>query len=230
MSVSGEIYVFVGVAQMRLTTIEAMSLSEAWYLCIREIMDGSYEYTVDRGSFVGRKRRELDFITLRVECPGIRPLVPDVPIGVPPPTDMEFIEKYLLYMMDETRWSSEESYTYGEDIAPQLPFVVSMYAEEGFETNQACMAVGDRHSIRLEHPQCLRLIDTRVRHGKLHFIVYFRSWDLWGGFPTNLAALQLMKEHMADVIGVADGELLACSKGLHLYEHQWDVANMVLRR
>ena len=80
--------------------------------------------------------------------------------------------------------------------------------------------------IRLDDPPCLRLIDTRVRYGKLHFILYFRSWDLWGGFPSNLGGLQLVKEYMAQEIGVEDGEIIAVSKGLHLYDYSWDLAKI----
>ena len=74
--------------------------------------------------------------------------------------------------------------------------------------------------IKLDDPPCLRIIDTRVRYGKLHFILYFRSWDLWGGFPSNLGGLQLVKQYMAEEIGVEDGEIIAVSKGLHLYDIQ----------
>jgi len=51
---------------------------------------------------------------------------------------------------------------------------------------------------------------------------------LWGGFPANLGSLQLSKEYMAEEIGVTDGFLVAINKGLHLYEHCWDLAKMVL--
>jgi len=74
------------------------------------------------------------------------------------------------------------------------------------------------------------MIDTRLREGKLNFVVYFRSWDLWAGFPSNMAALQLLKEYMASEIGVEDGELVAMSKGLHLYEYTWELAKAVVRR
>jgi thymidylate synthase len=80
--------------------------------------------------------------------------------------------------------------------------------------------------IKLADPPCLRLIDTRVRYGKLHFILYFRSWDLWGGFPSNLGGLQLVKQYMAEEIGVDDGEIIAASKGLHLYEYAWELAKI----
>ena len=84
-------------------------------------------------------------------------------------------------------------------------------------------------SFYLSDPPCLRAIDTRIRDDKLNFIVYFRSWDLWAGFPSNLAAIQLLKEYMACEIGVADGELIASSKGLHLYQYAWDLARATAR-
>jgi thymidylate synthase len=73
------------------------------------------------------------------------------------------------------------------------------------------------------------MIDTRIRNGRLNFVVYFRSWDLWAGFPSNLAAIQLLKEYMSSEIGVEDGEIVAMSKGLHLYEYSWELAKAVVR-
>jgi len=86
------------------------------------------------------------------------------------------------------------------------------------------MEIGMPSDIKLNDPPCLRLIDTRVRYGKLHFIIYFRSWDLWGGFPSNLGGIQLVKQFMAEEIGVEDGEMILISKGLHLYEYAWEWA------
>jgi thymidylate synthase len=91
------------------------------------------------------------------------------------------------------------------------------------------MAVGGKDSISLSDPPCLRGIDTRIRDDRLHFIIYFRSWDLWAGFPSNLAAIQLLKEYMASEIEVDDGELIATSKGLHLYEYAWELAKTTVR-
>jgi len=214
---------------VEITTIEAKTLPEAWFLCIKEAMDNGYEYVIDRGSHQGAKRKELYSTTIRVEYPGSRPLVPDVPLGVPPPSSMDYVESYLPYLMVGTKEKNEQ-YTYGEDIDYQLKELVRIYKEGGFGTNQACMSIGSKESIFLESPQCLRVIDTRVWEGKLTFYVYFRSWDLWAGFPSNLAAIQLLKEYVALELDVEDGELIAYSKGLHLYSHHWKLANMVLRR
>ncbi len=65
--------------------------------------------------------------------------------------------------------------------------------------------------------QCLRGIDTWIENNKLHFACYFRSNDLWGAFPQNYGGLQLVKEYMAESIGVEDGPLIAISKDLHIY-------------
>lgn len=66
--------------------------------------------------------------------------------------------------------------------------------------------------------QCLRGIDTWIEDEKLHFWVYFRSWDLWGGFPVNLGGIQLMKQYMAGEMGVGDGSMIVSCKDLHVYE------------
>jgi len=208
---------------MDISLVEARDLSEAWFLSLREVLIKGYEYNIERGSYAGQRRKELDFIVVKISNPGNRPLTPDVPSGVPAPTTMEYIESYLPYLMTAHR-AEEEQYTYGQYLEGQITEVIKIYKENGYNTNQAYMAVGDSQSIFLTDPPCLRGIDTRVRYGKLHFIAYFRSWDLWAGFPSNLAAMQLLKEYMASEIGVEDGEMIATSKGMHLYEYSWELA------
>ena len=213
---------------MEISIIEARDLSEAWFLCLGKTLNEGHEYKIERGSYAGEQRKELDFVVVRVKNPGTKPLIPDVPQGIPPPTSMEYVESYLPYLMTAHKKEGEQ-YTYGQYLETQIAEVIRMYKEDGYNTNQAFMAVGDSQSLSLSDPPCLRAIDTRVRDDKLHFIVYFRSWDLWAGFPSNLAAIQLLKEYMASEIGVEDGELLTMSKGLHLYEYSWDLAKAVVR-
>jgi thymidylate synthase len=138
---------------------------------------------------------------------------------------MEYIESYLPYLMTAHKKEGEQ-YTYGQYLETQIAEVIRMYKEDGHNTNQAYMAVGDIKSISLSDPPCLRGIDTRIRDNRLHFFVYFRSWDLWSGFPANLGALQKLKEWMASEIGVEDGQIIALSKGLHLYDHCFKYAEL----
>jgi len=208
--------------------IMARDLSEAWFLCLRKTLTEGYDYKIERGSYAGQRRKELDFVIVQIRNPGTRPLIPDVPQGVPPPTSTEYIENYLPYLMTAHKAEGEQ-YTYGQYLEKQISEVIRMYKEDGYNTNQAFMAVGDSQSIFLSDPPCLRGIDTRIRDNKLHFVVYFRSWDLWAGFPSNLAAIQLLKEYMSSEIGVDDGEIIAMSKGMHLYEYAWELARTTAR-
>lgn len=215
---------------MKITTVEAKTLPEAWFVLVKKALKDGYVYTIERGSFAGQQRTELDFVTVKIEYPGVRPIIPDVPCGIPAPTTMEYVQNYLPYLMCDAEKKPNEQYTYGQYLEKQIAQVIDMYKRDGFNTNQAYMAVGDQESINLSDPPCLRGIDTRVRYGKLHFVVYFRSWDLWAGFPSNLAAIQLLKEYMASEIGVEDGELIACSKGLHLYGYTLDLSKQLVNR
>ena len=213
---------------MEISVIEARDLSEAWFLCLRKTLTEGYEYKIERGSFSGQRRKELDFVVVQIRNPGTKPLIPDVPPGVPPPTSTEYIENYLPYLMTAHKAEGEQ-YTYGQYLEKQISEVIRMYQEDGYNTNQAFMAVGDSQSIFLSDPPCLRGIDTRIRDNKLNFVVYFRSWDLWAGFPSNLAAIQLLKEYMSSEVGVDDGEIIAMSKGMHLYEYAWELAKTTAR-
>jgi thymidylate synthase len=213
---------------VKISLIDARDLSEAWFLCLRKTLTEGYDYKVERGSYAGQYRKELDYVVVQIRHPETRPLVPDVPQGVPPPTSMEYIESYLPYLMTAHKAKGEQ-YTYGQYLEKQIAEVIRMYKKDGYNTNQAFMSVGNEQSILLSDPPCLRGIDTRIRDGRLHFFAYFRSWDLWAGFPSNLAAIQLLKEYMSSEIGVEDGELVASSKGLHLYQYAWDLAKATAR-
>ncbi|HEC69486.1 MAG TPA: thymidylate synthase [Candidatus Omnitrophica bacterium] len=229
--------------------IEAFDVDDAWFQALDKILDYGYVYTIERGSYKGERRLEFDFVTIKISNPShqIIPIIPEG-VAIPAPTDMEYVKNYLGYLLTGEKTETED-YTYGERLVSpkvkvsenklyreiplevnQIEEVIRIYKEEGFGTNQAIMEIGMPSDIKLTDPPCLRLIDTRVRYGKLHFILYFRSWDLWGGFPSNLGGLQLVKQYMAEEIGVEDGEIIAVSKGLHLYEYAWEWAKIRTRK
>jgi len=227
--------------------IEAFDLDDAWFQGLSRILEYGYVYTITRGSYKGQKRLEFDFVTIRIKNPShqIIPIIPEGS-GIPAPTSMEYINNYLSYLLTGQKTETED-YTYGErlvdakarvkqvlngkEMVQEMPLevnqveeVIKIYKTQGHGTNQAVMEIGMPSDIKLDDPPCLRLIDTRIRYGRLHFFPYFRSWDLWGGFPSNLGGLELVKQYMAEEIGVENGEIIATSKGLHLYDYSWDLA------
>lgn len=108
----------------------------------------------------------------------------------------------------------------------QIEWVIETYKTRGHRNNQMVLQVAKPDDILLLDPPCLRSIDTRVQQGFLHFIIYFRSWDLWGGLPANLAGLVALQEYMASEIGVKVGKMVVESKGLHLYGYAEKLAKM----
>jgi len=108
----------------------------------------------------------------------------------------------------------------------QIEWIIDTYKRFGQRNNQMVLQVAHPSDVTLIDPPCLRSIDTRIQDDTLHFFVYFRSWDLWGGLPANLAGIQNLKEYMAGQIGVQDGEMVVESKGLHLYGYAEDLAKL----
>jgi thymidylate synthase len=225
--------------------IEARDLPDAWFSCLWTILDEGHEYTIDRGSYEGQKRLEFDYVTVHIKYPGTRPLLPDIPpnYGIPNPVADDYLDGYLPYLMTD-HIEPGEQYTYGNRLNGYLERIdkvsdVSTDGQVGYwirslkknpNTNQAILQVGQPNDCFLTDPPCLRHLDCRIKDNKLHFVIYFRSWDLWNGFSANLAAIQMLKEYMASEIGVEDGEIIASSKGLHLYDYAWDLAKIRTNR
>ena len=112
-----------------------------------------------------------------------------------------------------------------EKFLSQVDLAVEVYKNHP-RTNQMVLQVAKPTDMLLLDPPCLRHIDTRIQDGKLHFYPYFRSWDLWSGYPANLAGISMLQEHMAGQIGVEQGEMVCTSKGLHLYDYSVSFAEM----
>ena len=123
---------------------------------------------------------------------------------------------------------------FGERVLPPVEFhvlnqiehVISTYQQYGPRNNQMVLQVARPEDLLLNDPPCLRHIDTRIQDGKLHFFPYFRSWDLWGGFPANMTGISYLQEYMAGEIGVEQGEIICSSKGLHIYGYAKEIAEI----
>jgi len=172
---------------------------------------------------------------------------------IPPPVEsMEYVHNYCAkYLLDDSRLPNE-TYRYSNWLARGLERVKE-HLRQGRNTNQTAINIGswlplEKPSLTDEKnrtyqalcldtdafidpgteehdPACMRLVDFRVdQSDTLHLFVYFRSWDLWSGFPANLAGLQLMKFLLAEELELQDGKIIAASKGLHIYDHAYQVA------
>ena len=223
---------------MKVVSIEAVTLDDAWHQAVYNLFEHGRRYTIEQGSYTGSKRIEFDFVVVRVKAPGEEPRLPKIPeqLNIPAPVNEDYVVNYFNDYIMGGKKAQDEDYTYGERLTNaadlkgnflnQVGTAISRYKKEGFGTNQIILQVGQPSDLLLSDPPCLRHVDTKMQDNTLHFFPYFRSWDLWGGFPANLAALQLLKEYMAAEIGVRDGEIIAASKGLHIYKHVEELAKL----
>lgn len=215
-------------------SVFAKTLEEAWQLVMWLCVRNGYDYKVEQGSYVGQIRRQLPHITIVVTEPWIKPLAPRMPEGlsIPPPTSDEKIENYFVEYLMSQELRPNEQYTYGSYIVPQLPRIIELLKVSRGMTNQACVTIGDRGSVNLSDPPCLKVVSFKVVSGRLVMAVYFRSWDLFCGLPVNLGGLQLLKEYVLIELreaglGLRDGEIVAFSDRLHIYEQYFSFVNQL---
>jgi thymidylate synthase len=224
---------------MRYYNTICRDLGSAWFELIDIILKQGRIWTIDHGSYQGQQRLEFDYVTVHITNPGSRPLLPEIPthLNIPAPYTLDDLNAYLPYLMTDAPPKPNEQYTYGERITPQMEEIIRRYKTNGFGSNQECIAVARPKDIMLDDPPCLRQIDCRIypdsarqphEPAALHFVVYFRSNDLFNGFPGNMAAIRLMQEYMAECIGVQAGEIIYSSKGLHLYDHVWEISKTLV--
>lgn len=217
---------------MKIINIKANDLPDSWFQLLYSILDNGREFTIDKGSYEGQKRLEFDYVNVQIKQPFLKdsqgwPLIPIMPDGcnIPAPTTIEYIADYASYILTPNK-QPDEQYTYGERIYSQIFKIIETYKKHGHRNNQMVLQIAKPEDIFLYDPPCLRHIDTRIQDSKLHFFIYFRSWDLWGGYPSNLAGISMLQEYMANEIGVEPGEFICSSKGLHLYDYVVDFAKI----
>lgn len=181
-------------------------------------------------------------------------------LGLPDPVEEGYLDDYLPYLMtDEEKEGESYTYgqrickvgiqkyinklstsiiidnvydiiSNNSHFINQMELMINTYKNKGYRNNQMILQIGEPSDMLLKDPPCLRHIDTRIQDGKLHFYPYFRSWDLYGGFPANLAAIEMMKQYCAAEIGVENGEIIATSKGLHIYDYVWEISETIRGR
>ncbi len=226
--------------------LQAKTISDAWFQLIYNIFDNSYTQKIQRGSFEKEQYRlQYPGIAVYIEHPH-EDMIPVIPpaLGIPAPTTMEYIEEYFANYIMDPALGENETYKYSSRIqhpmpkgGTQLERVIQMLKETPL-TNQAILEIGspDDHDVCIGNdgkldPPCLRLIDFKALPGNnddliLSLSCYFRSWDLWAGFPTNLGGMELLKSYVASETGLLSGPMYVYSAGAHIYGYQEDIARI----
>lgn len=197
------------------------TIGEAWLNTCQTCMAVGREYEIQRGSFIGQRRKQLDQLAFVITSPSERPLGV-VNRGIPI-SDDENIHRYFEDYLINSEVSDREQYTYASRIHPQLHKIISILRTTP-NTNQVIAEVGQPSDIQLAFPPCLRVLSWKVTPDGLQLSSFWRSWDLYGALAMNLGGLQLLNELMAEWSGLQPGPLICYSDGGHIYEQSWGVA------
>jgi thymidylate synthase len=197
------------------------TIGEAWLnVCQRCMADGR-KYEIQRGSYIGQRRKQLDMLSFAISSPGERPLA--VEYRGTPISDDESITRYFEDYLINPALADNEQYTYASRLNLQIYEVAAMLRGSP-NTNQAIAEVGQPSDINLADPPCLRLLSWKSTPQGLQLTSFWRSWDLYGALAMNLGGLQLLNEFMAEWAGLEAGSLVCYSDGAHIYEQSWAVA------
>ncbi len=244
---SGEMIDYLTMESERMVpfSLTAKTISDAWFQLIYNLFDRAYPQEIQRGSFE-REQYRLQYpgIAVYIEHPSTD-MVPTIPpgLGIPAPTTMEYIEDYFAHYLMNPETANNETYTYASRIqcrmpggGSQLDRVIQMLRTTPL-TNQAVLEIATPQDLDVCYgndgkldPPCLRVIDFKViPKGDVLLLtvsVYFRSWDLWAGFPTNLGGIELLKQFVASETALENGPLYSYSAGAHIYGYQEELARL----
>lgn len=117
------------------------------------------------------------------------------------------------------------------DLVKEKANLIKLASEFKLEPwNKGCSVEGCKAALRQRFCGNSVYLEKRLKQCEvptLYFFPYFRSWDLWGGFPANLGGIELMKQYIASEIGVENGEIIASSKGLHIYSYCFELVEII---
>ena len=218
--------------------VNARDIAEAWFLNLMLLWQRGFDVPIQRGSFEGeQKRRQIGLVCGSIAFPYQGEVIPTVPEGVPAPTSIDYINSYVSEKL-LSKSKENEAYTYGDRILDQVEPVVDILRQTPY-TNQAIIQVAKPEDLDLKDPPCLRSISFKCRppkkdkHAKpiLDVCVYFRSWDAWAGFPTNIAGIMILTDTILSFCpNLARGTMTYFSDGLHYYSMHEPYVMQVLRK
>ena len=206
--------------------IRAASISEAWQRGLALIWRQGAEITDQRGTRI----KEILSLQMVVEDPYSEMIPPGYS------WNEERLEEYARQLLSGDNPGFE--YTYGERLrAWALPGSVPLdqieqaisrlRASSSTRRATAVTWIAPLDSAREEVP-CMIVDDFKLREGRLHLSIFFRSHDYAGAYPANLYGLARLLQYVAGEVGAEPGSISTTSASAHIYEHDWDWVERML--
>ena len=81
-----------------------------------------------------------------------------------------------------------------------------------------------------EEAPCLDLVQCIVQEDSLFMTAFFRSNDMFDGWPENALALRKLQYLIAEELSLKVGSLTTISGSSHIYERNWEKAAEILSK
>jgi thymidylate synthase len=200
--------------------LRAATISEAWERGLNLIWRQGQELTDQRGTRI----KELLSLQIVVEDP-YRDMIPSQYSW-----NEDRLKEYAQQLLSGENPGFE--YTYGErlrswslcgqDAVDQIGYAVERLKASASTRRATAVTWIPPLDDRREEVPCMIVDDFKLREGRLHLSVFFRSHDFAGAYPANLYGLAGLLEHVSREVGATPGSISTLSSSAHIYEHDWD--------
>jgi len=207
--------------------IRARTISDAWYRGLNLIWRQGAEITDERGTRI----RELLSLQVVVENP-YQEMIP-----AQYSWNEARLEEYAQQLLSGNNPGFE--YTYGERLRawslPGMPAldqieqaILRLKASANTRRATAVTWIAPVDAFKDEVP-CMIVDDFKLRDGRLHLSIFFRSHACAGAYPANLYGLARLLQYVSGEVGTEPGSISTTSASAHIYEHDWDWVEKMLQ-
>jgi len=125
------------------------------------------------------------------------------------------------------------NYTYGQRLmdhegVDQIRSVIEKLKKEPFTRRAIAVTWDVGKDVYNEHAPCLDLVNFIVQDNRLFMNAYFRSHDMYRGWPQNAFALRKLQKHVSEETGIKMGSMTIFSASAHIYEESMKEVQEIL--
>ncbi len=212
-------------AEAGIQTVRGRSISTVWPAILRRLM----RFGVESRHFHGSQVKEIFNLTAVVTAENsAKPkLIPE--FGFTATELKSYIKNFLSPV------KGKEEYTYGSRMrafrginqVDEMARKIKGYANDRGALSVLWDPTTDNAPRKVP---CLSLVQANGEGDKINLTAYFRSNDMFNGWPRNAFALRALQAELAKKTGKKLGWLTTISNCAHIYENEWPLAESVVKK